>query len=115
MQDTLAALVSHGFELSIDDFGTGHSSLGRLVELRFQELKIDRSLVCAIETDARARKLAAMIVELGRDLGVEVLAEGLETPGQLLQLRDMGCVLGQGWLYGHAMPQADYESRHGLA
>ncbi|WP_342130464.1 EAL domain-containing response regulator [Hydrogenophaga sp. OTU3427] len=115
VQDTLAALVSHGFELSIDDFGTGHSSLGRLVELRFQELKIDRSLVCAIETDARARKLAAMIVELGRDLGVEVLAEGLETPGQLLQLRDMGCVLGQGWLYGHAMPQADYEFRHGLA
>ncbi len=114
VQASLEALSGHGFELSIDDFGTGHSSLGRLTELRFQELKIDRSLVHGLELDARARKLAAMIVELGQDLGVEVLAEGVETEAQLLRLRDMGCHLAQGWRWGKAMPQAAYEALYGL-
>jgi EAL domain-containing protein (putative c-di-GMP-specific phosphodiesterase class I)/GGDEF domain-containing protein len=114
VQASLEALIGHGFELSIDDFGTGHSSLGRLTELRFQELKIDRSLVHGLENDARARKLAAMIVELGQDLGVEVLAEGVETEAQLLRLRDMGCHLAQGWRWGKAVPQAEHEALYGL-
>lgn len=114
VQESLEALITHGFDLSIDDFGTGHSSLGRLTELRFQELKIDLSLVHRIESDPRARKLAALIVELAGDLGVDVLAEGVETEGQLNWLREMGCLMGQGWRYGKAMPQQTYETHYGL-
>ena len=102
--DALAQLAAAGFELSIDDFGTGQSSLGRLAEIQVHELKLDRSLVRGIETDARARRVARLIVELGRDLGVEVLAEGIETEGQLDLLRELGCTLGQGFLFGRAAP-----------
>ena len=98
--DALAQLTAAGFELSIDDFGTGQSSLGRLAEIQVHELKLDRSLVRGIEHDPRARRVARLIVELGRDLGVEVLAEGIETEGQLAVLRELGCALGQGWLFG---------------
>jgi len=98
--DALAQLTAAGFELSIDDFGTGQSSLGRLAEIQVHELKLDRSLVRGIENDPRARRVARLIVELGRDLGVEVLAEGIETEGQLAVLRELGCALGQGWLFG---------------
>jgi EAL domain-containing protein (putative c-di-GMP-specific phosphodiesterase class I)/GGDEF domain-containing protein/response regulator of citrate/malate metabolism len=104
----LAALTEAGFELSIDDFGTGQSSLGRLAEIAVHELKLDRSLVRGIEHDARARRVAGLIVELGRDLGVEVLAEGIETEGQLAVLQQLGCVLGQGWLFGRAEPAAQF-------
>ncbi len=100
----LAELAAAGFALSIDDFGTGQSSLGRLAEIQVQELKLDRSLVRGIEGDSRARRVARLIVELGRDLGVEVLAEGIETEGQLAVLRELGCAWGQGWLFGRAMP-----------
>ena len=98
--DALAQLTAAGFELSIDDFGTGQSSLGRLAEVQVHELKLDRSLVRGIEHDPRARRVARLIVELGRDLDVEVLAEGIETEGQLAVLRELGCALGQGWLFG---------------
>jgi len=104
----LAALTEAGFELSIDDFGTGQSSLGRLAEIAVHELKLDRSLVRGIEHDARARRVAGLIVELGRDLGVEVLAEGIETEGQLAVLQQLGCVLGQGWLFGRAEPATQF-------
>lgn len=104
----LAALTEAGFELSIDDFGTGQSSLGRLAEIAVHELKLDRSLVRGIELDARARRVAGLIVELGRDLGVEVLAEGIETEGQLAVLQQLGCVLGQGWLFGRAEPASQF-------
>jgi EAL domain-containing protein (putative c-di-GMP-specific phosphodiesterase class I) len=102
----LARLTQAGFELSIDDFGTGQSSLGRLAEIQVRELKLDRSLVHGIEHDKRARRVAGLIVELGRDLGVDVLAEGIETEGQLAVLRELGCALGQGWLFGRPVPPA---------
>ncbi|MEJ6003073.1 putative bifunctional diguanylate cyclase/phosphodiesterase [Paucibacter soli] len=107
----LAALTEAGFELSIDDFGTGQSSLGRLAEIAVHELKLDRSLVRGIEHDARARRVAGLIVELGRDLGVEVLAEGIETEGQLAVLQQLGCVLGQGWLFGRAQPATQFRAQ----
>jgi len=103
---TLALLAEAGFPLCIDDFGTGHSSLGRLAEIPVSELKLDRSLVRGIESDPRARRVARLIVELGRDLGVEVLAEGIETEGQLAVLRELGCALGQGWLFGRPVAAA---------
>lgn len=112
VQESLEALIGHGFEIAIDDFGTGHSSLGRLYELRFQELKIDQSLVSGLEHDGRARKLAAMIVEMGQDFGAEVLAEGVETERQVAHLRAIGCHLAQGWLYSKAVPLADFEARY---
>lgn len=101
---TLTQLAAGGFHLSIDDFGTGHSSLGRLAAIPVRELKLDRSLVCRIEEDERARRVARLIVELGRDLGVEVLAEGIETESQAALLWQLGCSLGQGFLFGRPQP-----------
>lgn len=77
-----------------------------MAEIQVHELKLDRSLVSGIEKDPRARRVAALVVELGRDLGAEVLAEGIETEGQLAVLRELGCALGQGWLFGRPLPAA---------
>ena len=75
-----------------------------LAAIPVRELKLDRSLVCRIEEDERARRVARLIVELGRDLGVEVLAEGIETESQAALLWQLGCSLGQGFLFGRPQP-----------
>jgi EAL domain-containing protein (putative c-di-GMP-specific phosphodiesterase class I)/CheY-like chemotaxis protein len=98
------ALIAHGFRLSIDDFGTGHSSLMRLVSLPVSEVKLDRSLCSKILVDQRAKAMAKLVLELGNDLGFHVLAEGIETPDQQNLLQDLGCPIGQGYLFGRPMP-----------
>jgi EAL domain-containing protein (putative c-di-GMP-specific phosphodiesterase class I) len=98
------ALIAHGFKLSIDDFGTGHSSLMRLASLPVSEVKLDRSLCSQILFDPRAKSMAKLVLELGSDLGFHVLAEGIETPDQLNMLQDLGCPIGQGYLFGRPMP-----------
>jgi EAL domain-containing protein (putative c-di-GMP-specific phosphodiesterase class I) len=98
------ALIAHGFRLSIDDFGTGHSSLMRLASLPVSEVKLDRSLCSQILVDPRAKAMAKLVLELGNDLGFQVLAEGIETPDQQSMLQDLGCPIGQGYLFGRPMP-----------
>jgi diguanylate cyclase (GGDEF)-like protein len=91
-----------GVHVSIDDFGTGYSSLAYLHKLPVDALKVDRSLVHA---DAeREWAVVRSVLGLARQFGLEVVAEGVETPQQLARLRELGCDFGQGWLFAAAMP-----------
>jgi len=104
--EVLTRLRIKGIELSIDDFGTGHSSLLSLLRLPFSELKIDRSFVSPCETDAEARKIVCATISMARELGMRVVAEGIETESIAELLRDAGCDVGQGWHFAAAMSEA---------
>jgi len=103
--EILTRLRIKGVSLSIDDFGTGHSSLLTLLRLPFSELKIDRSFTAQCETDPEAWKIVRATISMARELGLTVVAEGVETQGVADMLRSVGCDVGQGWLYGKAMPE----------
>lgn len=103
----IARLSRSGVRLALDDFGTGYAGLDRLLSFPFHALKIDRSFVRAIETDTDARTVVAAIVGLAASLRLEVVAEGVEEPGQLAVLRALGCTYGQGWLLGREMAPPD--------
>ena len=92
-----------GFALSIDDFGTGHSSLIKLRRLPVSELKIDKVFVRDIGTDANDREICATVNALARALGLDVVAEGVETEEQFQILVRMGCQRFQGWLFAPAL------------
>ncbi|MGX6601301.1 FAD-dependent oxidoreductase [Micromonosporaceae bacterium Da 78-11] len=92
----LEALRTLGVKLSIDDFGTGHSSLGRLAELPVHEMKIDKSLVQSLTTDRSREALTDASLYLGRALGLHVVAEGVETEAEFEHLRRLGCDSVQG-------------------
>lgn len=98
--DRLAQL---GVSISIDDFGTGHSSLAYLRKLPASELKIDRSFVLDLETSEDARKVASAVVNLAKSLNLKVVAEGVETEGQNRILREFGCDQLQGFLFAKPM------------
>ena len=92
------AIKSRGVSFSLDDFGTGYSSLSYLSTLPITSLKIDRSFVQRLQGDAKDAEVVRAVITLGHALGKTVIAEGIETPAQLAQLREMGCELGQGYL-----------------
>lgn len=92
-----------GLQISIDDFGTGHSSLAYLGKLPAQELKIDRSFVLDLETSEDARKVASAVINLAKALKLTVVAEGVETEGQNRILREYGCDQLQGYLFAKPM------------
>ncbi|HEY9420183.1 MAG TPA: EAL domain-containing protein, partial [Thermoanaerobaculia bacterium] len=105
MEDTVAAteilhrIKALGIGLSLDDFGTGYSSLSYLQQFPIDSLKIDRSFVAKIGSRGENREILHAVLTLAQRLGVEVIAEGLETEVQLAQLQEMGCRLGQGFLF----------------
>jgi EAL domain-containing protein (putative c-di-GMP-specific phosphodiesterase class I) len=103
--EVLTRLRIKGINLSLDDFGTGHSSLLSLLRLPFSELKIDRSFVSNCDSDPEACKIVRATVSMARELGLTVVAEGIETVPVARMLREMGCDIGQGWYYGHSMPE----------
>ena len=99
----LGQLAALGVHISIDDFGTGHSSLSYLRKLPAQELKIDRSFVADLETSDDARKVASAVINLAKALSLKVVAEGVETEAQNRILRDFGCDQLQGFLFAKPM------------
>ncbi len=102
--EALGELRRHGVRVAIDDFGVGYSSLNTLRMLPVDVLKLDRTFLRSVPGDGRSAALAAAIIRLGNDLGLEVVAEGVETDGQLAWLRDHGCVYAQGFRF--ARPSA---------
>ncbi|CAH0446864.1 hypothetical protein LMG10661_02927 [Ralstonia syzygii subsp. syzygii] len=96
-----------GIRIALDDFGIGFSNLERLHAFAFDKIKIDASFVQNMEDDSDSRKIVASIIGLGQSLGVDVVAEGVETRAQADILRGLGCGLGQGWLFGHPVPALD--------
>jgi diguanylate cyclase (GGDEF)-like protein len=104
----LQTLRSRGYGLSLDDFGTGYSSLSYLKRLPLDELKIDRAFVIDAARGGRDGALAAAIIALGRELGLQVVAEGVETLEQSAYLLRRGCPLQQGYLFSRPVPSEDY-------
>jgi EAL domain-containing protein (putative c-di-GMP-specific phosphodiesterase class I) len=90
--------------MSLDDFGTAYSSLSWLRRLPINEVKIDRSYVAGMESDARDLAIVKTIVSLARDFGHTVVAEGVESPGQLHMLTALGVDCAQGFLFGPPVP-----------
>jgi diguanylate cyclase (GGDEF)-like protein/PAS domain S-box-containing protein len=101
---------SLGLRLAIDDFGTGYSSLWRLTQLPVAALKIDRSFVRDLPHDTTAATMTRTIVQLARNLGLDPLAEGIETEAQRRFLHGLGCELGQGFLFSPAVPPEQIEA-----
>jgi diguanylate cyclase (GGDEF)-like protein len=93
-----------GVAVWLDDFGAGYSSLALLHQLPLRAIKLDRALVQRVHTDAGMRRLVAALVGLGDDLGLEVIAEGIQLPAQAQTLASVGCVLGQGYLFAPPGP-----------
>lgn len=103
-QNTLERLSAMGFAMGIDDFGTGYSSLAYLKRLPVDELKIDKSFVMNMEKDIDDAKIVRSTIDLGHNMGLRVVAEGVETEAVWFLLRQMGCDQGQGYFMGKPMP-----------
>ncbi|MDH4103063.1 MAG: bifunctional diguanylate cyclase/phosphodiesterase [Thermoleophilia bacterium] len=102
----LAAIADAGVRVSIDDFGTGHSSLSYLKDLPVQEVKIDRSFIADMSVSRNSRMIAKATIQLVHSLGLEVVAEGVEDANVHSELRGLGCDYAQGYLYGKPQPLA---------
>jgi diguanylate cyclase (GGDEF)-like protein len=100
----LRKLGEMGISVAVDDFGTGYSNLSYLIDFPFHKLKIDRSFVSRMETDASSGAVVSTIVGLSRALGVKTIAEGVETENQAALLREAGCEEVQGYFFGRPEP-----------
>ncbi|HEX8976458.1 MAG TPA: EAL domain-containing protein [Solirubrobacteraceae bacterium] len=101
---SLAELNAVGIKLTLDDFGTGHSSVSGLRDMPLHSVNIDRSFVSGLDSDPGASAVVGALVELGHALGLSVVAEGVETAEQLARLRDLGCDGAQGYLFSRPLP-----------
>jgi CheY-like chemotaxis protein len=108
--DVLAALRRLGVRIALDDFGTGYSSLNHLHQFPVDVLKIDRSFIAHLGSDVEATAIVTSVVHLAQALGLEVVAEGIETAEQLGQLRLLGCQLAQGYFWSRPVPADQLDS-----
>ena len=106
----LDALRDAGAGIALDDFGTGFSSLSYLAKLPFDTLKIDRSFVNTMKNEASSEKIVRSILTLGRDLGLDVVAEGVEDMELADRLAGLGCQMGQGWGFAKALTPTEAEA-----
>ncbi|MEX0342495.1 MAG: putative bifunctional diguanylate cyclase/phosphodiesterase, partial [Erythrobacter sp.] len=93
-----------GVRFALDDFGSGYSSLGYISQWPFSKIKVDRSFVSGSRAGRKSDAIIRAISEMGRALGIEIVAEGIETPRQGRTVRTAGCTLGQGYHFGRPMP-----------
>jgi diguanylate cyclase (GGDEF)-like protein/PAS domain S-box-containing protein len=103
---TVRDLRALGVRIAFDDFGTGYASLSSLKRFPLTTLKIDRTFVSDLLTQANDAAITRAIIQMSNDLGLDTVAEGIETEGQEVVLRALGCKVGQGFHYGRAMPAA---------
>jgi EAL domain-containing protein (putative c-di-GMP-specific phosphodiesterase class I) len=103
----LLALRRLGVRLSLDDFGTGYASMTQLQQLPVDELKIDRCFVSRLTSEPTSRAIVRTIVELARDLDLDVVAEGVEDQPTRDELYGLGCLFAQGYLFSEPLPAAD--------
>jgi EAL domain-containing protein (putative c-di-GMP-specific phosphodiesterase class I) len=106
----LHALKQYGVLIALDDFGVGSSSLSRIRELSpLDVIKVDRSFIAGLGHSESAAALVGGVLGLASSLGLTAIAEGVETVGQLAELRRLGCDLGQGFLFGRPQPPGEIE------
>jgi EAL domain-containing protein (putative c-di-GMP-specific phosphodiesterase class I) len=107
LRAALAPLRARGLRLAVDDVGAGHSSFRHILDLSPEIIKLDKSLIRGIDADTSRRALATAITRYSRDIGCEVVAEGVETPAEYTVLRELGMTRVQGYLTGRPVPLAD--------
>ena len=100
-------LRAAGVRIALDDFGTGYATMSQLLSFRFDKIKIDRSFVEKLGADAGSEVIVRAIIGLAKGLGLTTTAEGIETTGQLADLKAGGCIEGQGFLFGKAIPASE--------
>ena len=105
----LSRLQALGVKILLDDFGTGHSSLAYLARLPLNKVKIDKSFVTPLDTDTTSRAVTNAMIALSRTLGLEVVAEGVETESALEYIRSHGCTQAQGYYFGQPMSGDEFE------
>ena len=103
---TIEALRAAGVRVALDDFGAGHSSLAQVRDLDLDKIKIDKSFIDRVCLDPKIASLTRSIIDMAHRLDLPCVAEGIERPEQLEELRLAGCTGGQGWLFARAMPEA---------
>lgn len=108
VSQNLERIKALGIDIEIDDFGTGHTSIVSLLKLKPKRLKIDRQLVQPIVNASQERALVSSIIEIARSLGVETVAEGVETAAHAALLRDLGCDILQGYAFSRPLSFDDF-------
>ncbi|TPW14367.1 MAG: hypothetical protein FD130_1381, partial [Halothiobacillaceae bacterium] len=108
-QKVLKKIQQYGVKIALDDFGTGYSSLSYLRKLPIDHLKIDRNFVADISEDKEDETIISAIIAMGKNLNIDIVAEGIETANQLKFLQLLHCEMGQGYLFSKPIPAADFE------
>ena len=104
---SLLELGNMGVHLVLDDFGTGYSSLSHLRRFRVDAVKIDRSFIAGVERPGHDQTIVRAVLSMAAEMEIEVVAEGVETIEQVELLRELGCPMAQGFLFGHPAPVAE--------
>ena len=107
--ETLKRIRELGVRFSVDDFGTGYSSLAYLQQLPLDHIKIDRSFICVLDEQCTDAPIVRATVSMAHDLGMRVVAEGVETQAQLDYLQGVGCDIVQGFFLGRSLPEHEAE------